>query len=97
MSGGDGAIALLSEDGGGVIKPIAGDDEQREKPRGNEGGILRACLPAGRLDWRVIAAFSIFRAGGFLLKRRPPTSSIFSPPHLFSGQGQSKDGGVSDG
>lgn len=39
MSRGDKAITLLSGDGGGVIKPIAGDDEEvvwkKKKPRGD--------------------------------------------------------------
>lgn len=35
MSRGDKAITLLSGDGGGVIKPIAGDDEEAvEKKKG---------------------------------------------------------------
>lgn len=53
MSRCDKAIALLSGDSGGVIKPIASRDEkvakrerEREKQR-YEGGIFRARLPEG--------------------------------------------------
>lgn len=62
-------------DGGGVIKPIAGNDEEvvwEKKPRGYEGGICRARLPEGWLDWRLIATFSIFSVEAFLT-RLPPT------------------------
>lgn len=50
MSRGDKAITLLSGDGGGVIKPIASNDEEvvwKKKPWGYEGGICRARLPEG--------------------------------------------------
>lgn len=53
MSRCDKAIALLSGDGGGVIKPIASRDEKvakREREKKNqryEGGIFRARLPEG--------------------------------------------------
>lgn len=54
MSRCDKAIALLSGDGGGVIKPIASRDEkvarrerERKKKQGYEGGIFRARLPEG--------------------------------------------------
>lgn len=52
MSRGDKAIALLSGDGGGVIKPIASRDEEvakreREEKQQYEGRIFRARLPEG--------------------------------------------------
>lgn len=84
MSRSDKAITLLSGDGGGVIKPIAGDDEEvvwkKKQPWGYEGGIFRARLPEGWLDWHLIATFSIFRARG---------ASIFPP--FLCGQGQIKE------
>lgn len=52
MSRGDKAITLLSGDGGGVIKPIAGDDEEvvwKKKALGIRGRNLQGSFTRGMI------------------------------------------------